>query len=163
MQYDVKKFETLELVEGYVSKLNSAKKDLEDKFEILKKSVEIDLCHIDETNLIQEQNKNISKLHKYITIVSEEKYTYKKISNVQAGIRNELYDYYKFNWDKSTKLTESAINTYIEGHKCYIAIDTYLALSENINKYLENVISIFKDRNYAIKNIIEVRKIELGL
>jgi hypothetical protein len=163
MEYDIKKYESSEQVEKYTKKMSANIEELEKKFEALKNSIGSDLKEIDQTNLISEQNKNISMLHKYMTILAEEKYTYQKIKNVAAVIDGELNDYYRHHWDKSTKLTEVAITKYVQSHKCYIAINNYLKLSENINNHLENVVSIFKDRNYAIKNIIEVRKIELGL
>ena len=163
MEYDVKKYESSEQVEKYVKKMSENIGELEKKYENLKTSISSDLKDIDQTNLISEQNKNISLLHKYMTILSEERYTYQKIKNVASTIDGELNDYYRHHWDKSTKLSETAITKYVQAHKCYIAINNYLKLCENINNHLENIVSIFKDRNYAIKNIIEVRKIELGI
>lgn len=163
MEYELKKYESNEIITKYVEKMQKNTKDLEESFAHLKTEIAADLRDIDKAELVPEQNRNIHCLHKYMTRLSEEQYTYKKIKAAASKIEAELMDYYRFNWDKSTKLTESAVTKYALNHRCYIAINDYMKLSETINNHLENIISIFKDRNYAIKNIIEIRKIELGL
>lgn len=163
MEAQILKYEKQELVEAYVVKMKANVKTLEDSFAHLKSEVAMDLKDIDETELIKEQNKNIHYLHKYITRLAEEQYTFKKIKSSASKMEAELLDYYRFHWDKSTKLSETAISKYATNHACYMAVNDYMKLAEIINSYLENIISTFKDRNYAIKNMIEVRKINLGM
>lgn len=163
MEYDVRKYESRDIINEYVLKINKHITELEERFKILKEETNVDIKSIDSTNLILEQNKNIAQLHKYLSRAAEEKYTYKKIESVCAKIQAELIDYYKFKWDRSTKLTATEVMRYVEAHECYTVINKYLNLAEVINTFLDGIISLFRDRNYAIKNIIEVRKIELGL
>lgn len=163
MDYDVKKYESREVINDYVLKINKHIAELEERFKMLKEETSLDIKAIDATNLISEQNKNIAQLHKYLSRAAEEKYTYKKILSVCERIEAELIDYYKFKWDRSTKLTSTEVMRYVEAHECYAVINKYLNLAEIINNFLDGIIALFRDRNYAIKNIIEVRKIELGL
>jgi hypothetical protein len=78
-------------------------------------------------------------------------------------MEGELCDYYRFHWDKSTKLTESAISKYVQSHPMFNSLNSFIQVLKVKIDYLENVIQTFNSRNFAIKNIIEVRKIELGL
>lgn len=163
MDYNVEKYESRTAINEYVLKINEQLKNLEKNFDALKAELKEDLKAIDSTNLISEQNKNIALLHKYMSRLAEEKYTNMKIQKVCDAMEAELMDYYKFRWDKSTKLTSTEVMKLVSAHECFVVITKYLYLSEIINDHIENMISVFKDRNYAIKNIIEVRKMELGL
>jgi hypothetical protein len=163
MQYDSSKFEKIEIVNKYKEKLSNAYTELEKKFKALRDEADVDCNDIDKLDLISEQNKNMKLYQKYITKYAEEKILLNKIKASHAEMRAELYDYYKFNWDKSTKLTETAVNTYVDAHTCYVVLNTYVELAKTMVEFLLNTIDIFKSRNYAIKSIIEVRKIELGL
>jgi hypothetical protein len=52
---------------------------------------------------------------------------------------------------------------YVHAHPMFNSLSTYAEVVKVIVGYLDNVIQTFNSRNFAIKNIIEVRKIELGL
>ncbi len=78
-------------------------------------------------------------------------------------IEGELQDYYRHHWDGSTKLSEVAINKYTMAHPVFIAVNTLVKDYESLVLYIESVVGGFRDRGFAIKNLIELRKMELGL
>jgi hypothetical protein len=157
------KYENPEKVKAYVEKVSKANEELNEKFKKLQEEVEKDLCVIDKDRLAEEANRNISKYHRYVTKLAEERMNASKTKNTRSQYEAELFDYYRFNWDKSTKLTESAIQKYVYGHQIYLAISSFLINIEIIIQYLESIVEAFAQRNWTIKNIIEVKKIDLGL
>ena len=162
-EYDVTKYEKREMIAKYVSKIDEMTKEAELKFAELQKEAETDSGEIDPTDLVTEQNYSISIMQKWITKMAEEKTTLKKINKRIYEMDAELYDYYKHNWDKSTNITDKAIEKYSKGHPCLLAVTTYAKTVEDIVEYTRSVIEVHKSRQFAIKNIIELKKMELGI
>jgi hypothetical protein len=157
------KFASLEYSRKYAAKLEEVSKSVMAKFEKYQQEIAIDLTPIDKTELAVEVNRNISLLHRYITKYSEEKFQLSDYENKMESLEGELFDYYRFHWDKSTKLTESAISKYVYSHIAHINLQNLVKLQKIIIDYLENVIETLRNRNFAIKNIIDVKKMELNI
>jgi hypothetical protein len=75
----------------------------------------------------------------------------------------QLNDYYRFHWDKSTKMTESSINKYVSAHSIITSLTNLIRVQEAIVEYYVDVVRNFGNRNFTIKNIIEASKLELGI
>lgn len=162
-QYDVTKYEKNDLITAYETKIKSLIEETDKNYTEMRKEANDDMDDIDSTDLVKEQNKNMKLYQKYINKYAELKLTFAKVKQKHTTMEAELYDYYRFNWDKSTKLTETAISKYVASHRCFIQLSAYVELLKNIIDFIEKNIEGYKNRNYAIKNIIEVRKIELGM
>lgn len=161
VNYD--KYEKQEIVQKYVQKLEGVLEEHAKKFEKLQEEVETDLQPIDKTELVSETNKNIALYQRWITMLSKYKMTLMQYDAKLQNMEGELFDFYRFHWDRSTKLTETAIARYVYAHPCYSALNNLVKLVKIVISYLESVVQNFNNRNFAIKNIIEVRKMELGI
>ena len=157
------KFANSQYSTKYTEKINEVANGISKKFEEFQKQVEIDLTPIDKTELVTETNRNISLLHKYITRYAEEKMQLLNYEKKMDSVKAELFHFFRFDWDRSTKLTESAISKYVEGHECYVALNSLIELQKILNKYIEDVIETLRNRNFSIKNIIDVKKMELNI
>lgn len=158
------KYERADLIKAYEEKLAQHLEEVNLGFEKLNELVEEDLKPIDKDKLIEESNRNISKYHRYLSKLTEYKLKMKTYKERLASMEAELVDYYKFNWDKSTKLSSNdLISKYVHGHRVYIALNSLVRSHEIIIEHLEGVVNNFSQRNWTIKNIIEIRKLELGL
>lgn len=162
MNADHTKYEKQELISKYLEKLSKITETMKESFEKLNQEVSTELP-IKQDNLAGETDKNISVYHRYLTRFANEKQQLQRYRTQQSLIEGELNDYYRFNWDKSTKLTETAISKYVSAHPVFIGVNTLVKDQESIVNYIEGVVGGFRDRGFAIKNLIELRKIELGM
>lgn len=158
------KFENKEYVAKYIDKVKEAIKSLDEKFEKYKEASEEEISKpLDKTELISEVNKTISMLHRYITKLADESITLEKYKDKLVTMESELYDYFRFHWDKSTKLTEGAISKYVEGHEIYRNLNSVVVIQKGIVTYLQNVVDAIKSRHFSIKYAIDVKKMELNI
>lgn len=157
------KYEKQEVVQKYAQKLEAILEKQAEEFKKLQEEVETELKPIDKTELVAETNKNIALYQRWITVLSRYKMTLMQYDTKLEHMEGELFDFYRFHWDRSTKLTETAISKYVYAHPCYMALNNLVKLVKIVISYLESVVQNFNNRNFAIKNIIEVRKMELGL
>ena len=163
MDYDVRNFENSESIKAYCDKINALNVEMTKRFENLKEKMKKDIKDIDKTKLVEEQNYNISLLQNYTSRLGDERCVYNKIKAGANSIETQLNDYYRFHWDKSTKLSETAITKYAANHPCCVAVTAYLKMSETIVKLNEDIITILRDRNYYYRNMIDIQKMEMGL
>ena len=157
------KYEKKENQEKYKQRVDEQRDRAVENFKKLQEEVTNDITMIEKDNLVKETNSNISIYQKYVTKMAEEKLLLSTLNSKLEVMEAELADYYRFHWDKSTKLTESAISKYVQAHPMYNSLNTYTEVVKVVIGYLDNVVQTFNSRNFAIKNIIEIRKIELGL
>lgn len=157
------KFSSSQYSAEYSKKIKQVSESISKKFDEFQKQVELDLTPIDKSELALETNRNISLLHKYLTRYAEEKMQLLNYEKKMDSIKAELFHFFRFDWDRSTKLTESAIAKYVEGHECYIELNSLIQLQKILNNYIEGVIDTLRNRNFAIKNIIDVKKMELNI
>jgi len=160
----LEKYQKPELIEKYSEKMNAMKTKALEKFNELQNQIEKDLVPIDKTNLAGETNKNIHLFHTYISRQTEEKIALSNLKVNKEKIEGELFDFYRNHSDISSKLKyENAIAKYVYAHPCYIAINKLVKVQETLVGYLENIITMIRDRGFAIKNVIEAVKIEMGM
>jgi len=163
MQINVELYENKQKVEDHSKKYKDLMEEKIKKLTALQEQVLKDLNEIDRKNLVTESNHNISKYHRYLSLLTEERITFAKMKTKKELFDGEVNEYYRFHWDKSTKLTESAIGKYVAAHPLITSISNLVRVEEAIVEYLEGVVQTFGNRNFTIKNIIEASKLELGL
>jgi hypothetical protein len=156
------KYERQDLIAAYVKKISEVQEKLATNFNILTDEIK-NVLPIKDTELAQESDRNISKYHTYLSKTFDEKRKLASLRGKKDEIDGELNDYYRFNWDKSTKLSETAIGKYVMSHPVYMAINNLVKDQEAVVSYLDGVVTGFRDRGFAIKNMIEMRKIEMGM
>ena len=163
MQINVAFYEDKVKISEKSEKYKSLQAEKIERLKIIQTEVEAELCPVDRTNLIKESNNNISKFQKYITILSDERVALAKMKTMKDHYEGELNDFYRFHWDKSTKMTESSINKYVAAHAIITSLTNLIRVQEAIVEYYVDVVRNFGNRNFTIKNIIEASKLELGL
>lgn len=123
-------------------------KEFQDK---IKEDLKIDDLH-------KESLQNSAKQFSYFQMYVELKYKLIRLYRIRDEKYQELYDYFKYNYNKDLKSNE--IDIYINAH------DEYKKLKELVNKKelevetIEGVIKLFQNRNWDIKNIIELEKLK---
>lgn len=162
MEINTAKYENDKSMEEYIKKIDETREKLEENFKKIRESVEDD-AKINQSILAEEVNANISKSHRYISRWSEERIIHNKLLKDLEKMEAELYHYYRFKWDFSTKLTEGAIAKYISGHPCYSALKRLVSSQKNLVDWYEKIVDMFIKRNYSLKNLIDLRKMELGI
>lgn len=124
--------------------------------EILKKPFKINPSEID-----KEIIHTISEMHRYNTEIAEARVNLTAIKRKKNKVYGELYQKYKFNYDYKLD-NKHEIETWIERSPKYQLIVTYYEHQITHIKYLEAVVQGLKDKRWAIRDIIENLKIELG-
>lgn len=158
------KYQKQELVDKYTDKMKEIVSKAMEKFEKLQNDIEEALTPIDKTNMVAESNRNIHLFHTYTSRLAEERIAVNDLKINREKIEGELFDYYRNHSDISSKLkSEAALSKYVYSHPCYIAINKLVKVQEALVGYLENVTVMIRDRGFAIKNVIESVKIELGM
>ena len=133
----------------YEEKLNKIREDLDDSFQI------------NQRNLDTEVMKTISKLHYYNSILSEEKLQLKKIIRKKNEIYGKLYEKYRFNYDM--KLDKGEISHWIERNPLWQKINNYYESHKELCDFIERTLKSFQNKSFAIKNLIDLKRIELGM
>lgn len=160
----LEKYQKKEAIQEYTKKIGAVKAKALEKFTELQEQVEQDLTKIDKTNLAGESNRNIHLYHTYLSRLTEEKFGLNDLKINREKIEGELFDFYRNHSDISSKLKyENAIAKYVYAHPCYIAINKLVKVQEALVSYLDGVITMVRDRGFAIKNVIEAVKIEMGM
>jgi hypothetical protein len=158
------KYEKVEVVKEYVSKIQEYQSKVVEKLENFQNSVREDLTDLKKNTLAEETKRNIDLYHKYNVLWTKEKIHLSTLKGKLDIIESELTDYYRNHSDISSKLrSEQAIEKYVVCHDCYRAIKSLYDTQYVMTQFLENVMIMNKDRAFAIKNMIELLKIELGM
>lgn len=160
----ISKYENESAVDEYNSKVNKIKDGVITKIKSMQDIISEDLPGLQKNMLAEETKKNIDLYHKYNGFLAHEKLKMIEYRSQLNKVEGELTDYYRNHSDISSKLrSEQAIEKYVNAHDCYRSVkelyDTQLVLVQ----FLENVVGMIRDRAFAIKNLIEVIKIELGM
>jgi hypothetical protein len=163
-EQELAKYENKDMVKNYVEKMGELSKKLHAKFADHRQFIENLLNPIERSNIIGESNKNIDFYHKINTRLAEERIKLHEYKDKSTEIESQIYDYFKNHSDISSQLkSETAITHYVEGHPCHRAINNIVVIQQTLVQYLETALNSVRDRGYAIKNIIEAIKIELGI
>jgi len=109
-------------------------------------------------NIEEENLSNQSKQHYYLQILVDKKRQFYKLESIKTNIFKELYQYYKFEYDYNLKGSEIEI---------YIKADPKFKRPHDLSRevsleieYLEQVVKSFQNRAFAIKNMIDIKKLE---
>ena len=142
-----KRFENPEEVKKILTAFDNSFKHLEEKFEKVKQFATEDCIAIDETELIKESNKSIQMYNKYSMLYADDKREFFKIKLKLDEFECYLFDYYRFSYDKSTKLSDSSVSKYVCAHPIYIKIHLVIDNYKNYLEYIERVLEYFKTKN----------------
>lgn len=100
---------------------------------------------------------NISKQHFYHTRYIDAKKELIRLKRSMDTIYQELYHYYKYEYDY--KLTGKEIEIYLKSNKKYKVLNKTILMKELEMEVLEEVIKLFRNRGFTIKNALEINKL----
>lgn len=131
------------------------------KFSEIKEEIET-IFVVDQNALADETVRHISKLHFYNSRLSEEKVMLFKIKRKMDEIHGELYEKYRFN--NSFKVTtKGEVDEWINRDVRWQKINTRYENQKILVDHYSRVVDAIREKGYMIKNLIDLKKIELGL
>lgn len=141
--------------------LDDLDKRYNEKFDAIKNEIET-LFVVNQHELADEAIRHISKLHFYNSRLSEEKVMLFKIKRKMDEIHGELYEKYRFN--NSFKLsTKGEVDEWINRDVRWQKIATRYETQKILVDHYSRVVDAIREKGYMIKNLIDLKKIELGL
>ena len=132
--------------------------------EELKKETTIDL-KIDINNIINCSAENCLIHNKYLKLLIDEKLQLKKLQLEELKLRKQRYRWY-MGYDESAPnevLSDRGLKIHLEGDADLIEHHKKIIIREEKIRFLEETLSSIVARGFNIKNIIEQRKIDLGI
>jgi hypothetical protein len=133
--------------------------EYEAKFQKIKSEVSV-MFDVNQNELSDEVVKQVSKMHYYSSILSEERQTLYKIKRKAEEVHGEVYDKYRY---EDTKRTKSEIDEWINRDVDWQYISTKYENQKIIVEYYARVVDNIRDKGFMIKNLIELKKIDLGM
>lgn len=140
-------------------------KDIDEKFEEkieqLKNETE-QAFKIDETNISGELTKCIYKIHTYLTKLTEERILLNKISRKRDDIHGEIYGQLK----KGEQIrfdSKGEVEEWVNRNPKWIKINTYYENQKVICDYYSGLLDGLKQKQWALRNKTDLKKIELGI
>lgn len=131
--------------------------------ELKKQSAEDLKINIDE---IIEASANNCVLHnKYLSLLVDEKFRYKKLTLDMYKLRKARYRYY-MGYEEEVPdevLSDRGIKYHLEGDDEILELQKRIIVTEEKIRFLTETLSSIVSRGFNIKNIIEQRKIDLGI
>lgn len=130
--------------------------------ETLRDRVNEDL-KFNEFSLIEENQKNVSKHHYYLTLLYEEEEKLEKLKQTKDVLYKELYQFYK--WGKSKIYPSKTFDRMVKSEDIKVLIDgdekwqKFMKLyrkQEAIVKYLTHVEKLFSNRYYSLTNAVKL-------
>lgn len=101
---------------------------------------------------------NIALQHYYFQLYINHKSKLFKIEYAIDKTYKELFNYYRYEFNKELRANE--IDYYIKADEKFRKVkELYQKVELEVN-YLEEVTKMFKDRNWSIKNAIELQKLQ---
>jgi hypothetical protein len=132
-----------------------------EKYQEIKKEID-EMFKINQFELAEESVKHVSKMHFYNSRLSEEKMMLFKIKRKMDEIHGELFEKYRFN--NSFKITtKGEVEEWINRDIKWQNINTRYENQKIMVDHYQRVVEAIKDKGYMIKNLIDLKKIELGL
>lgn len=101
---------------------------------------------------------NISLQHQYLQFYIEHKFQLLKLDRMREGVFKELYEYYR--WDFNKELKSNEIELFIKADEKFKKINEITKKKELEVEYLESIVKLFGNRNFTIKNAIELDKLK---
>lgn len=130
-------------------------------------------CKIDEANLLQE-SKKIPELHsKYYNMFFKEALKVKKFKSDLKELERAKTEYYngtmaeedlkERGWKPNPlKILRNDLDKYIQSDQDIISLSLKIAYHEERANYLENIVRQINNRNFIIKNMIDLLKFQAG-
>lgn len=132
---------------------------------MIEEEIEKDLI-IDKTDLAHESATNPIKHFKYLRMLKEKK---KQLKIIESKMKQTKASRYLFYIGKhplkncNTEFEKSQIKPVLEGDTELIKAENEVYKIKNEVEMLEEVLRIFVNRGFAIRNIIDIRKMENGI
>lgn len=130
-------------------------------------------CKIDEANLVRESSR-IPELHnKYYNLFYREALKIRKLKAEMVELEKAKTEYYNGSMDElelrergwkpfPLKVLKNDMDKYIQSDKEVINLSLKISLHEERGKYLENIVRQINNRNFIIKNMIDMMKFQSG-
>lgn len=132
-----------------------------EKYELIKKEID-EMFIVNQHELAEETVKHISKMHYYNSKLSEEKVMLMKIKRKMDEVHGELYEKYRFN--NSFKVTtKGEVEEWINRDIKWQNISTRYETQKIMVDHYDRVVASIREKGYMIKNLIDLKKIELGI
>lgn len=109
-------------------------------------------------NIDLDAYENVSIQHFYHQLYINAKKELYRVESILDKEYQSLLHYYKFEFSYSIK--DSQIDIYIKANEKYIETNKIYQLKKLECEKLEDVVKLFKERGYAIKNCIDLLKLE---
>lgn len=131
----------------------------------LETQIESDLS-IDKTNLEYEAAQNPVLHFRYIRLLQEAKLKLKILENRLKLVKSNRFKYYIGKHPDEvcdTVYEKSEVKLVLDGDKDVLKVEAEIFVQNSIVELLEQTCDVFKSRGFAIKHIIDVRRLEAGL
>jgi hypothetical protein len=143
------------------AKLDDIDARYNEKYEAIKKEID-EMFVVNQFELAEETVKHISKMHFYNSKLSEEKVMLMKIKRKMDEVHGELYEKYRFN--NSFKVTtKGEVEEWINRDIKWQNINTRYETQKIMVDHYSRVVDSIREKGYMIKNLIDLKKIELGI
>jgi len=116
---------------------------------------------IDKNSLDSSSSENPLLMQKYINLFLRESNVLNKLQSQFSSLYKDKTIFYKTDF-KYVPDNFRELNAFVEGDEEMIAIKEKIANQNSIVKFLSDTISTFKDRGWAIKNMIDFRRFMAG-
>lgn len=163
MEYNSKRFESADYVNTILKKLDNHLQVLRTEQKRILEDIKEDFVAIKETELVNESNKTIQLYNKYSMLYVEKKPLLIKWQRQLEEMEAHLFDYYRYNYDISSKMTDSSANKYVHAHPIYTNLQILIDEMSNYLELIGRSLQYCDKRGYAVKNIIEIQKMQFGM
>lgn len=162
---DCKYVTNKEYIENFKNKVDEQLENLNKIFDQLQEIAKNDILKdITKENAIEESSANIGRYQRWLDRLYNRKIKLNKNETILKRIRSEIKHYYKYNSDISDSIkSETALKNYVEGNGCYLALEEYVQNERALVEFIEGTVKNLHNRNFTIKNIIEMWGYELGI
>lgn len=106
----------------------------------------------------QENLKNTAKQHFYLQLLMNKKSQYYRLEAIRNKTYKDKYHYFKFEYQYELKAHE--VDLYINADEEYRKIKKLIKDVELEMEYLEQIVKLFQNRAFLIKNAIDLQKME---
>jgi len=127
--------------------------------EKLKDRVLADIVEINDVNLASENINNISKTHRYSTLLMTAEEECKKLKLLMRRLKSQLRIFLRINSERL--LSERDIDAAIEKYGPYMRLQNAIDQQESLVAFLERTVKLFQQRSFAIRNAIDMKKHDL--
>ena len=109
-------------------------------------------------DLGKENLTNHAKQLFYLQLLIESRFYLHKLEKLKDAVYQKLYHHYKFEFNHELRGAE--IEIYIRANEEYKKINQPIREKEAEIDYLEEIVKMFQNRNFSIKNAIDLQKLE---